>query len=272
MSYKSIPRRAIRTGLYTDRAVELVKKVLAVCCCRFPKTKNGENIRMAINVYSSVYRDPSGEVVIGNSENAINVHYFENIFEERLHGLSDKQILCCIARAFKSGILKKCSPEEWRHDSRKSFKDKGSYYRVRLHLDPLQYMDDDDDDDDDYEECKLENVRVSLKDAYFIWAKLLNKTAELEKFPEAYIESFTGEPNDPVRYEVLKAVEDEIIDAIDDLLNRKRELNRQEDEEIDKAENAIHEAFVVKRRELNKDLVKRFNAAREAARLQVAEA
>ena len=271
MSYKNAMRRTVHTGLYTDKAAELVKKVLAVCVPRMSSSAYGTAMCAALRMNSSVYRDPSGEVVISNADHSMYESLTRKVSEDdtfkcSLRSLTDAQILRYIAKVLKSTMTKHpFYPEDWRFDSKMHFKDMQSFYRCYPHIDPLLYIDDNGDYDYDDSCCLVQNVRLSFKDAYFIWAKFNGNEKKLKKLPKSYVEKITGEPNNIVKYEALKAVEDETVDLIDSLISRKRDLMQAEKTECRNAEDAIIAAFDLKHKELNREFTEKYNAIKETA-------
>jgi len=273
MSYKNVAHRTIHTGLYTDKAAKLVKKVLAVCVPSLPSsTTYAMALREALRMNSSVYRDPSGEVVISNADHCMYDNWSKTIYEDdkfksSLRGLTDTQILKYIAKVLKSTMTKYSSPEYWRFDNTMRFKDEQSFYRCYPHIDPLMYIDDNGDYDYDDSCCLVQNVTLSFKDAYFIWAKFNDNEKELKKFSKSYAKKIIGEPNNIVKYEALKAIEDETVDLIDNLISRKRDLMHAEKAERKNAENAVIAAFDIKHKELNREFTEKYNAIKEIAKI-----
>ena len=269
MTYKNAIRRTVHTGLYTDKAAELVKKVLAVCVPRMSSSAHGIAMCAALRMNSSVYRDPSGEVVISNADYSTydcwsrKVHE-DDTFKHSLKDLSDAQILKYIAKVLKSTMTKHpFCPEDWRFDSKMRFKDEQSFYRFYPHIAPLLYIDDNGNYDCDDNCCLVQNITLSFKDAYFIWAKFNGNEKELKKFPKSYAEKIIGEPNNIVKYEALKAIEDETVDLIDSLISRKQDLMHAEKAERKKAEDAVIAAFYLKHKELNREFTEKYNDIRK---------
>ena len=197
-------KRVIHTGLYSNRADELIREIVNDLRKSYGGAKKTKKISSLFN--SEVERGVDNEILITSS---IGYSCYR---EKRLwNGLTDKQVLCHIIWLYKLLIIKRAGKDSWKRDCAEAI--------------PLS--------DGDFKICEV----------YFLYDMFHQRRNFKRNFPQNYSDNLIGIPLDPVTVEIKNAQAAEIKKIEDELQTKLNTLASQKYNERDAAYKAIEAKY-----------------------------
>ena len=198
--------RTIHTGLYSNRADELIREIVADLQDHYIGAKKTKKMASLLN--SEVQRGTDNEILITSAVES-RYHYSRN---RRLwNGMTDKNVLCYITWLYKLLLIKHAGKDSWKRS-----------------CDAVIPMSDNN---------------FKINEVYFIYDMFHQRKNFKRNFPQNYSDNLIGIPLDPVTVEIKNAQAAEIKKIEDELQTKLNTLASQKYNERDAAYKAIEAKY-----------------------------
>jgi hypothetical protein len=204
--------RIVHTGLYSNRAEELIREIVDdlqnyYCCAK--KTK-----KMASLFNTNVKRGVDNEVILETT--SMNRYRRTRLWND----LSDNQVLRHIVWMYKGLIQYRTEKDSWK----------------RVNNELIPHSDND----------------FKIREVYFLYDMFHQRKNFKRNYPDNYSNELIGIPLDPITVELKNAQLDEIKKINDELKHKRSELNNQEYVERETAYKAIEAKYLKLTTEIEK--------------------
>lgn len=196
--------RTIHTGLYSNRADELIREIITDLqeqYCGAKKTKKMASLRNSV-----VQRGVDNEILITSTN-----EYRWSRTKRLWNDMSDKNVLCYITWLYKLLIIKRAGKDSWKRGCAATI--------------------------------PLSDSNFKISEVYFVYEMFHQRKNFKRNYPQNYSDELIGIPLDPVTVELKNAQLDEIKKIEVELQQKRDALKNQKYAERDAAYKAIDAKF-----------------------------